>query len=1521
MLVALSLTFCSYSVAPAQLTEQLRSISERRKADDLLKRARSAMDDGNLALAEWYLDRVDKMEVKFDSVFGRTTDTPARLRESIAQAKANNRLSEALQKDGLVDNGQTIPQASNVPGDKFVPSLNPPTELASPPANATAASTNQTANPATSQPVNESPKAKAQRLLAKAWSALGAGEVSAAAGWYQNALACDAQFSEGEFSPAHLAAEFKKRGINLGDAIAGLSVTADSEATKAVEPAPKLLDPAALAVIQPESGQSTAPAEQESLDPQLLEADQITSSRLLERGATLVQRQTNTAASPELAQKRNQAVALLAQAQAALQRDDLAVAKRLIGQANEMKVPDSAYQAGDLRPWMLQMELDKVMKRVAAAGGGAGTNEPAVFSPPPIGTPNTMPVVEVVSANGPAAATAATARPSATAQQPAQNGPATPASDRPAELAANASTAHASAANGQTVINDHISQRNGASQARVVPSNYVSAPASARAQAVPAQYASSQPGTPQADRPQPVASTSQAPRAPVTGLVYDPIDDSTQNRMASGQEAIPGDAGSPAPPFAASPFPLEAPNTASDPATSFAMPTVDNGFDLTDSPPAQMAPGAQTNRSRAGTEPTLAEPTPAPTSRAPVVNYQDARNINEPRSPLGARETATPTYAPTADGDSPAYDLFNEGQEALVSQDFDKALQFFREAWKYESELDPEARQALQDNLQIVRSKMAIKDATREVDPVALAPTPEQQRAAEQFINELSQKQATVRALRQTNPTKAWDELKEMRESLAKAQLDDQTRDALITRVERQIDELEQYVESNRSRLENDARNQRILEEIDRRRAMRVRNQQQLAELVDEFNQLWDQQRFSEANVIAKKARELDPRNPVVQTLMMKATTARQIQSKLMRDQQFNDNAVQAWHSVERSATPMDDEDQMEFPHYWGELTKRRKQQLASENRRYTEVEREIRRALQTKVDVKFENMPLAGVIDSLAKMAGINAFLDPEGLTAEGVSSDTPVNIRLRKAVSLKSALNLILEPMHLSYVIQDEVLRITSEQVRDGDVYPEVYPVADLVIPVPDFYPSNNVGLTGAIREAYQTLNRTHQLGGYSTGALMQGPLTIMQNELEQPVNSNQSVLAQMSAGGMIPQMPGPGGTARLPGAGGGGAQADFETLIELIQTTVEPDSWEELGGEGAIDGFQGNLSLVVSQTQDVHEQIADLLEQLRRLQDLQVTIEVRFIALNDDFFERIGVDFDFDIDDNTGLNSQTDIPNIDDDGPNVTIGLDTAGTPTVDLDIPFAQDSFGRAIPQFGGFDANSAATIGFAILSDIEAMFLIQAVQGDTRTNVLQAPKVTLFNGQTASVQDQAQRPFVTSVIPVVGDFAAAQQPVITVLAEGTSLNVRAVVSQDRRFVRLDLVPFFSEIQDVDTFTFDGAINSDTGTVAVDPTDDTATVVNNALNSNVGTTVQLPTLAFTTVSTTVSVPDGGTILLGGIKRLREGRTEQGVPMLSKIPYVNRLFTNVGIGRETQSLMMMVTPRIIIHEEEEAKLLGTQ
>jgi general secretion pathway protein D len=332
------------------------------------------------------------------------------------------------------------------------------------------------------------------------------------------------------------------------------------------------------------------------------------------------------------------------------------------------------------------------------------------------------------------------------------------------------------------------------------------------------------------------------------------------------------------------------------------------------------------------------------------------------------------------------------------------------------------------------------------------------------------------------------------------------------------------------------------------------------------------------------------------------------------------------------------------------------------------------------------------------------------------------------------------------------------------------------------------------------------------------------------------------------------------------------------------------------------------------------------------LQVTVEVRFIRLTDSFFERIGVDFDFNIEDGTGISTNPAVPNalvpgaaFEPPRASASVGISSptglADFPnyTVDLDMPFRQGGFGFATPQFGGFDANAAGSFGFAILSDIEAFFLIEAAQGDRRANVLQAPKVTLFNGQQANVIDASFTPFVISVVPVVGDFAAAQQPVIVVLSEGTIMSVQAVVSDDRRYVRLTLVPYFSQIGEVRTFTFEGTETSRNFSSSTDDDEDgkEEESEDDIEITRSGTTVQLPTLAQITVTTTVSVPDGGTVLLGGIKRLREGRNEFGIPLLSKLPYADRLFRNVAIGRETESLMMMVTPHIIIQEEEEQRL----
>jgi hypothetical protein len=58
----------------------------------------------------------------------------------------------------------------------------------------------------------------------------------------------------------------------------------------------------------------------------------------------------------------------------------------------------------------------------------------------------------------------------------------------------------------------------------------------------------------------------------------------------------------------------------------------------------------------------------------------------------------------------------------------------------------------------------------------------------------------------------------------------------------------------------------------------------------------------------------------------------------------------------------------------------------------------------------------------------------------------------------------------------------------------------------------------------------------------------------------------------------------------------------LIRVITNTVSPADWAEAGGTGTIDYHPLTQSLVVRQTADVHEQIADLLAALRRLNEAQ-------------------------------------------------------------------------------------------------------------------------------------------------------------------------------------------------------------------------------------------------------------------------------------------------------------------------------
>src|SRR5262249_22941969 len=135
----------------------------------------------------------------------------------------------------------------------------------------------------------------------------------------------------------------------------------------------------------------------------------------------------------------------------------------------------------------------------------------------------------------------------------------------------------------------------------------------------------------------------------------------------------------------------------------------------------------------------------------------------------------------------------------------------------------------------------------------------------------------------------------------------------------------------------------------------------------------------------------------------------------------------------------------------------------------------------------------------------------------------------------------------------------------------------------------------------------------------------------------------------------------------------------------------------------------------------------------------------------------------------------------------GLTSAGTFTPDLGIPIRQSSFNFTTPQFGGYQPEAGPSLGLAVLTGIQVLMVLEAVQGDRRAHVMQAPKLTVFNGQQATIGgfQVMTRPTTGQLVPAAlpnGQFIMTVVP--NIMPFGLGMVAQPVVSPDRRFVRLN-----------------------------------------------------------------------------------------------------------------------------------------
>lgn len=207
------------------------------------------------------------------------------------------------------------------------------------------------------------------------------------------------------------------------------------------------------------------------------------------------------------------------------------------------------------------------------------------------------------------------------------------------------------------------------------------------------------------------------------------------------------------------------------------------------------------------------------------------------------------------------------------------------------------------------------------------------------------------------------------------------------------------------------------------------------------------------------------------------------------------------------------------------------------------------RRLLDTKrIALDVDKKPLADVMDLIGDKGGFHNHLDPRVLHAEGVTWQTPVTVNSKGEISLGSALQAVLNPLELTYDIDDRgVVRTVPLRSESQELIEKIYDLSPLLIP------------RAKLLLAAET-NRERK---------------------EDPFPRRQ--------------------------------EQDLDKLLGLMIDWVRPETWKPRGAGKfeAMENVEGVF--LVTQTEEVHAALHELIEQLVDLQSTQVMLTVSEAAVS--------------------------------------------------------------------------------------------------------------------------------------------------------------------------------------------------------------------------------------------------------------------------------------------------------------------
>jgi hypothetical protein len=206
--------------------------------------------------------------------------------------------------------------------------------------------------------------------------------------------------------------------------------------------------------------------------------------------------------------------------------------------------------------------------------------------------------------------------------------------------------------------------------------------------------------------------------------------------------------------------------------------------------------------------------------------------------------------------------------------------------------------------------------------------------------------------------------------------------------------------------------------------------------------------------------------------------------------------------------------------------------------------------------------LPLTGFFDYLGKTLDFESCFDQEGLRQAGIDPSATLVSKSFKHIRGKMLLDLVLGDYNLGYRVRDGIVIVSTKDKLGTQLDVRIYDARNIL--------------------DHDKSYASHEKAPAHDRAQPQQPVTVPSNDPSAAATTG--IMRLVQAGGA------PQAEKKAPLL-----DSPVERLINVITTTVEPETWDRTGGAGTISEYGGLL--VIGQTEEVHRKVGDLLEQLER------------------------------------------------------------------------------------------------------------------------------------------------------------------------------------------------------------------------------------------------------------------------------------------------------------------------------------